>query len=206
MNVARGASVVTPLPLTLVVLTAAIGLGARDAHAKPGASVDAGVFAGLPVALETGELLGPIISGAYELAAGLSFGARIGVGFATESNRTFELRHTETRLLASAAYRLTLGVGEFGATLFGGSVIVWERRARHQVGRLEEIGLGAAESQWTAGPLIGADLSFRLYVLDAWALSVAAGPAYSWVKAQGEVRGRLGWSGTLAVSYDLGVF
>jgi hypothetical protein len=179
-----------------VAILLLIALGALP---EPQSAIfEAGVFAARPSVLSAGQLFGPKIAGAWR-GGPWSLGLRGELGFVRENDPTFEVSHTEARLLLIAAYVYALGEGElsFGAGL--GGVALHEVRTRHQGDRLRMAGLDPELRAWGGGALLQGELAFRLYFYERWALSTELAPSLSIVDGL-----RPGWSLGLSLARAFG--
>ena len=146
------------------------------AKAAASPDLDAGVFASLPPALNTGQTVGPTLGAAWAVAGPLRLGARAGVGWAAESNLTYRLEHTELRAAASVAVAWPVGRADLGLRLDAGALAVHETRTRHQAGRLPGDGVGHEGTGWTFGPFVAPGIAVRLGLVRGWGVVLGGGP------------------------------
>ncbi len=171
-----------------------------------GLTLDLGMFGGLPSALDTGQLLGPSLGGAWRTALGFNFGGQDQLGFTSGSTDTHVLRHTEARVQLTAGAGVQLEDALVGLELGFGGLLVHERRTRHQARRLEALGLtdDLRATGWSLGPIAFLDAVARLFLFSGWGVALRAGPPVGWSRDLEQRRARVGWAGSIALVHHLG--
>jgi hypothetical protein len=165
-----------------------------------GPIVDAGIFAGTPSILSTGQLVGPSVDAWFSTDV-LRFGARGRVGLVGEDDQTFHIAHTELRAAALAALVHALGRGEVSVQLGLGGVALYEVRTRHQAERLTGSGIEAETRAWSLGPQASLEGALRLNVFEGFGVAVDGGPIVGRVGSALGTPIRVGLSASLSVSY-----
>lgn len=196
-----------PLAAHLLLLACAVAQP-QSALAQDyrGLTLDLGLFGGLPSALNTGQLLGPSLGGAWRTGFGFHFGGQVQLGFASGATDTHQLHHTEARVQLTAGAGVQLKDALLGLELGVGGLLVHERRTRHQARRLEALGLtdDLRATGWSLGPIVSLDGVLRLFILHGWGVALRAGPTVGWSRVLEERRSRIGWAGSVALVHHLG--
>ena len=159
------------------------------------ASIDAGLFTGLPAALGTGQTAG--LGAGWIGSRTLDWGLRASWSRASEDSLLWTVTHSETRLRAVGVWQRHLGRGSVGLRLGGGATVVHESRDRHQAARLAQDGAGLSTSAWTVMPGGDVELVVSIRVSGDWGLMLSAGPSAHWVDGALE----RGWVACLGVAW-----
>lgn len=181
-------------PLALLLLVASPDEGLR---------LDAGLFAALPTALGSGQLLGPALGARWDLGP-WSFGLKARLGFVEENDLVWQMSHTELRVSLGAAHVWRIGRGALSLGLSGGGLMIHESRLRHQAERLASAGLVTSDSALASGPFAGLDAAVRVYFYEPLWMSVEGGPTVALVRLEDQLRLRPGWILGISLGYAFG--
>jgi hypothetical protein len=165
--------------------------------------LDAGVFFASPTALETGILSGAASAIAWPIQSWLAVGGQTSVGFVEGSNLTYKLNQTEIQAVIVAEPYVSLGRGKLGFVFAAGVLAIHENRSRHGSMRIAAAGLEPTSSTWTSGPVLRVGPSLRLNVVHRLDFLLQTDLTYGFARVDDKFRGRLGWSGLVAIGYRL---
>lgn len=185
----------TRCKLQLALMTAALLLAPGLARALPALHGVVGVASARPALLETGLVMG---AGATALTTGaFAWGVQTSLGSAAESDEFWAVSHLEWRLRLLGALQRRIGRGMVGLRLGVGSSLVYERRDRHQAGRMGGFVDDLSDSALALVP--GADLQAAVGVAVSghWGVSLSAGPSLHLPSSGGA---RLGFFGQVGIA------
>ena len=170
---------------------------------KDALHLDAGLFAALPSALGTGQLIGPSLGVLWEIGAfGLNSNLRL--GFVGENDLVWEVSHTELRASVGGLHAWHIGRGTISLGLSAGALFVHQSRLRHQSSRLAGAGLPVEESSWAVGPFASLDAAVRVYFYEPLWLGAEGGPTIALVRRDDELGLRPGWWLGITFGYAFG--
>jgi hypothetical protein len=181
----------------------ALALLLLAASPTDGIHLDAGLFAALPSALGTGQLLGPSLGAFLELGD-WALGSSFRLGFVEENDLVWQMSHTELRATVGGARAWHIGRGTFSLGLSAGVLFVHESRLRHQAARLASVGLPVEESSWATGPFASLDAAVRVYFYDPLWLGAEGGPTLALLRGEDELALRPGWWLGISFGYAFG--
>ena len=137
--------------------------------------LEAGVFSGMPAALEVGHSLGGMLA----LSAGvgpLVYGGSVSVSEASEYSPAWRVSHIDTRLRGFVGLRASAGRGTWIARLGAGISAVHEERVRHDSVSIGHTNVAANESNWAVLPALDLQGGLALNLYGAWGIALFVGP------------------------------
>jgi hypothetical protein len=159
--------------------------------------VDAGLVLGFPQALPTGLSRG-LGGGVTFGSCPLRWGARAAWVTATESDRTWEVTHSDLKLRVTGSAQHDAGRGTLGVRLGAGGTLIHESRLNKQGGRGGLTGEMLETSAFLLVPAADLEAVIGLHVIGAWLLVMSGGPSLAIVDSAP----RWSWTAQLGVAWQ----
>lgn len=159
--------------------------------------VDGGLALGFPTALPTGMSVGAG-AGVTFGECPLRWGARVAWVTATESDRTWEVTHSDLKLRVTGSAQHDVGRGSVGVRLAAGGTLVQESRVNKQGSRGGLKGTMLETSAFAFVPATDLEAVIGIHVLGAWMLVVNGGPSLAVVDGAA----RWSWTAQLGVAWQ----